>query len=56
MMAVLENVLHSRLRWPALIFLIMLLYPLYGHFGERRDRHEVLAGGRQMLHGTPTGM
>jgi hypothetical protein len=49
MMAIFESVLRSRLRWPALIFLILLLHPLYGHFGERQNRHEVLAGGRQAV-------
>src|SRR6266496_3860643 len=46
MRAMLESVLQSRLRWSALIILVVILYPLFGHFGERQDRREVLAGGR----------
>jgi hypothetical protein len=49
MRAMLESVLQSRLRWPALIILVMIFYPLYGHFGERQNRREVLAGGRDAI-------
>lgn len=44
-----ESVLQSRLRWPVLIILVMILYPFYGHLGERQNRHAVLAGGRDAI-------
>jgi uncharacterized protein (DUF736 family) len=43
------SVLQSRLRWPALIVLVLVIYSLYGNFGERQNRREVLAGGRQAI-------
>jgi hypothetical protein len=32
-----------------LVVLVVILLPLYGHFGERQNRHVVLAGGRQAM-------
>jgi hypothetical protein len=49
MIAMLASVLQSRLRWSLLVILVVVLLPLYGHFGERQNRHEVLAGGRQAM-------
>jgi hypothetical protein len=45
----LASVLQSRLRWSLLVVLVVILLPLYGHFGERQNRHVVLAGGRQAM-------
>jgi hypothetical protein len=39
----------KRLAWPALIFLIFVLYPLPGHFIERQNRREVLAHGKEAV-------
>ena len=49
MRAIFASVLQSRLRWSLLVVLIVILLPLFGHFGERQNRHEVLAGGRQAM-------
>ena len=49
MLAMLQSVLRSRLRWSALVVLAVIFLPVYGHFVERQDRHEALAGGRQAM-------
>jgi hypothetical protein len=48
MLAILQSVLRSRLRWSALVVLVVILLPMYGHFVERQNRHEVV-GGRQAM-------
>lgn len=49
MIAMLASVLQSRVGWPALALLVLVLLPLYGHLGERQNRHDVLVGGRQAM-------